>query len=435
MTMISLLSDNSPRRLAITLLFLGIAFCCANFLPGQETPKSSSGTSADGVNEPADARQLPPDDAAIKNPGSSDAKARYDEAVTQGREMAKACRNISLRFFDGSLAESYEWKEKWTEASKKLADHRPVFEKAAIDWFLECEKPQPPLLQIAMGASNEVYQAGNIELAFKMLEKLRLFYPEKEILLERRFALAAIKTNRFEYGLEFMTYPGFKGAIQKLEKQVDKNMFLACPLLARAWEQEAEIRKKEAEADDLPRVKLQLATGEVTFELFENEAPQTVANFISLVESGFYDDSYFHPMVKNVVVQAGLVKRGKNVRLNYTIKNESRLPESRNNFTGSLTMVGAEGSSAASVFSILLLPNPELNWDRTEEDKLSQTVFGRVVSGMEHIVAMPATIEFDEETNKEKPIKGIEPGLIEKATVSRKRDHDYKFEKIKPQKK
>ena len=54
------------------------------------------------------------------------------------------------------------------------------------------------------------------------------------------------------------------------------------------------IRQAEAKADDLPRVVLKTNRGDIEMELFENEAPNTVANFISLVEKGFYDGVSFH---------------------------------------------------------------------------------------------------------------------------------------------
>ncbi len=60
------------------------------------------------------------------------------------------------------------------------------------------------------------------------------------------------------------------------------------------WEQEQAIRQAESEADDLPRVELILDHGRIVVELFENEAPNTVANFIALVEAGFYEETKFH---------------------------------------------------------------------------------------------------------------------------------------------
>ena len=66
------------------------------------------------------------------------------------------------------------------------------------------------------------------------------------------------------------------------------------PYYKKAWEVEKGIRDAEAKADDLPRVLLKTSKGDIELELFENEAPNTVANFISLVEKKFYDGLTFH---------------------------------------------------------------------------------------------------------------------------------------------
>src|SRR5262249_4818547 len=71
------------------------------------------------------------------------------------------------------------------------------------------------------------------------------------------------------------------------------------------WKKESEIRAAEAKADDLPRVKLTTTKGEIVVELFENEAPQTVANFLSLVKSGFYEGSPFHRVLPTFMAQGG----------------------------------------------------------------------------------------------------------------------------------
>ncbi len=366
----------------------------------------------------------------------SPTQERYEKALARGRELAKVCRNIGVRFFDSTHAESQQWKDKWPEASKNLADHKLVLERAAVDWFMEAENPSTPLLHLVNGASHEIYKAGDYERAYRLLKKIKQFYPEKDKMLDRRLALVGIKSNHFEHGMEFIQSIGAKAAIEELEDSLDKNLFILCPLLSSNWQKESEIRKKEAEADDLPRVKLQFSTGEVIVELFENEAPQTVANFINLVESGFYDGSVGHPVIEKIVAQAGLYNRTKKAPLDYVIKNESRLENARKHFTGSLSMASAAGGvdSATSMFAITLLPNPDLDWDRTEADERCQTVFGRVIEGMDRVMALPPTVELDPETDEQKAIKDAEPGGIEKATVIRKRDHEYTFEKIKPNK-
>src|SRR5690606_9013326 len=65
------------------------------------------------------------------------------------------------------------------------------------------------------------------------------------------------------------------------------------PEYRKLWETEQALREAEAKADDLPRVKIETSKGPIVVELFENEAPQTVGNFVSLVEGGKYDNTIF----------------------------------------------------------------------------------------------------------------------------------------------
>ena len=81
----------------------------------------------------------------------------------------------------------------------------------------------------------------------------------------------------------------------------------------------------------------------------------------------------------------------------------------------------------------MMAANPDLDWNRTEEDDASQPGFGRVVSGMKYVAGLPVTMEIDPETNEQSLIKESVPGYIERATVIRKRNHEYTFEKIQSQ--
>ena len=73
----------------------------------------------------------------------------------------------------------------------------------------------------------------------------------------------------------------------------------------KAWAKEQKIREAEAKADNLPRVLLKTTKGDIEIELFENEAPNTVANFISLVEKGFYNGLTFHRVLPGFMAQGG----------------------------------------------------------------------------------------------------------------------------------
>ncbi|MGE0534176.1 MAG: peptidylprolyl isomerase [Pirellulales bacterium] len=174
------------------------------------------------------------------------------------------------------------------------------------------------------------------------------------------------------------------------------------------WKEEAAARKAEAQADDLPRVMLKTSKGDITLELFENEAPNTVANFISLVEKGFYNGLTFHRVIPGFMAQGGDPGGDGTGGPGYNIACECFAPNHRNHFRGSLSMAHAGRDSGGSQFFITLRPTPHLNGQHT--------VFGRVIDGFDVVANLQDT------TNQGRP---IEPDKILEATVLRKRNHEY----------
>jgi cyclophilin family peptidyl-prolyl cis-trans isomerase len=172
------------------------------------------------------------------------------------------------------------------------------------------------------------------------------------------------------------------------------------------WKEEQEIREQEAAADDLPRVKLVTSKGEIIVELFENEAPETVGNFISLVENGFYEDNVFHRVLRNFVSQAGSADGDGNGGPGYTIYSEAFKPNARKHFRGSLSMAISEGgpNSGNSQFFITFRPTANLNG--------KHTVFGRVIKGLEILPEI-------QRINPDEPDPRITPDRILQAEVLR----------------
>ena len=178
---------------------------------------------------------------------------------------------------------------------------------------------------------------------------------------------------------------------------------------AEAWSLERELRAAEAAADDLPRVEITTDKGAFTIELFENTAPNTVANFIALVESGFYDGMKFHGVNPNLMVSTGNPQtKEAGVALiegdgpGYKIADETPEEGARTNWTGSVSMIagrGPEAGTAGSQFRITLRRVPHFDG--------AGVVFGRVIDGM-------------------RVVRNIqrEDGLLT-ARVLRKRDHAY----------
>lgn len=181
------------------------------------------------------------------------------------------------------------------------------------------------------------------------------------------------------------------------------------------WKREKQLREAEAKADNLPRVKIETSKGDVVVELFEDQAPNTVANFISLVEKGFYNGTPFHRVIGDFMAQGGDPTGTGSGGPSYTIKCECYRPDRRDHFRGSLSMAHAGRDTGGSQFFLTFVPTAHLNG--------KHTVFGRVIEGFPVLSKL-------QRINPERP-SGAVPDKIVKATVIRKRDHEYKPEVTK----
>jgi cyclophilin family peptidyl-prolyl cis-trans isomerase len=116
--------------------------------------------------------------------------------------------------------------------------------------------------------------------------------------------------------------------------------------------------------------------GDFRIELFEARAPRTTANFISLVEKGFYDGVPFHRVIDGFMIQGGCPEGSGRGGPGYTIDDEFH-PELRHEGEGVLSMANAGPDTGGSQFFITLADTPWLDG--------KHAVFGKVVEGMETI--------------------------------------------------
>lgn len=182
------------------------------------------------------------------------------------------------------------------------------------------------------------------------------------------------------------------------------------------WKREQELREEEQLANNLPRVVLVTTRGEIELELFEDQAPNTVANFIKLVENGFYDGSSFHEVKAQFGATAGCPVGDGSGSPGHFIRHEFDNPERRLHYRGSICTVSEGPVANGSQFRITFLPTPEL------EGK--STVFGRVVRGLE-ILARLQRRSTEGLSSSTTP-----PDQIVTAKVLRNRDHPYKPDRI-----
>ena len=205
------------------------------------------------------------------------------------------------------------------------------------------------------------------------------------------------------------------GAASKEQQKAAQDVVQSAAATVDLWPAEQKIREREAKADDLPRVKLETSKGDITIELFENEAPNTVASFISLVEKGFYNGIVFHRVLPHFMAQGGDPTGKGNGGPGYRIKDEFDNPGARMHFRGTLSMANTgQPSTNGSQFFLTFRPTPHLNG--------RHTVFGRVIDGFD---VLPRITRIDPQEPS-----GATPDKIVKATVIRKRDHEYKPETL-----
>jgi cyclophilin family peptidyl-prolyl cis-trans isomerase len=168
-------------------------------------------------------------------------------------------------------------------------------------------------------------------------------------------------------------------------------------------------RAADAKADDLPRVKVTTSKGDILVELFENEAPNTVANFISLVEKGFYDGTPFHRVIGGFMAQGGDPTGSGRGGPGHAIECEVGLPGARKHFLGTLSMAHAGANTGGSQFFLTFRPTEHLDG--------KHTVFGRVIEGLDVLPKLTRT--------EGEMATGAPPDKIVKAVVVRKRPHSY----------
>ena len=119
--------------------------------------------------------------------------------------------------------------------------------------------------------------------------------------------------------------------------------------------------------------------GDITVELFLEQAPVTVENFVAYVDSGFYDNTLFHRIIPDFVIQGGGLTAEGPKATRAPIENEA--DNGLLNERGTLSMARrSDPSSATSQFFINLTHNEIL--DHGVRD-FGYAVFGRVIAGME----------------------------------------------------
>ena len=146
--------------------------------------------------------------------------------------------------------------------------------------------------------------------------------------------------------------------------------------------QEEQSRKSDKQKKGNPVVIMKTSMGTIKVELYPDKAPITVKNFLSYVNEKFYDNTVFHRVIKNFMVQGGGFTstdpiKQKKVKDPIKIESDNGLKNDK----GTIAMARTnDPNSATSQFFINVVDNAFLNFSPGNP---GYTVFGRVIEGMD----------------------------------------------------
>lgn len=296
----------------------------------------------------------------------------------------------------------------FAEAVQQGEALEPQLIEAAEQTLAAPGEPREDVVQLLVGVLRAEVDADNYEEALRLGELLDKHASDARV--ANLTGIAAFAVGQFETAEKYFN----QAAEQHTLSDRGRTFFSSVAQYKKAWAKEQAIRAAEAKADNLPRVLLKTSKGPIEIELLENEAPIAVANFISLVEKGYYDGLTFHRVLPGFMAQGGCPDGAGTGGPGYHIPCECHKPDYRRHFRGSLSMAHAGRDTGGSQFFLTFLPTSHLDG--------RHTVFGRVIDGMDVLAKIQR--RDPEAPNPPKPDRILE------AKVLRKRDHAYEPTKV-----
>lgn len=339
----------------------------------------------------------------------------YREELAKWKDLLRELRDLDVEYrtTHPSLREPIE--ERYNELVAEAERQQRELIDAAVLAFADEPGENQEIARFLLGVLEAEMRSDRYDEALRLAQLLI----DNDVRIPALFNLAgvaAFNTNQFELAEKHLR----RARQEHVLNDEGRQALRALPYCKEGWARERELREAEKVANDLPRVVLETNKGEIELELFENEAPNTVANFISLVEKGFYDGLTFHRVKKGFMAQGGDPKADGTGGPGYTIRSEFLEEDARNHFRGSLSMANAGPHTGGSQFFITFKPTPGLDG--------KHTVFGRVVRGLDVLPKLQRREPRDPVEKKINPHRNIiipTADVIERARVVRKRDHPY----------
>ncbi|MGQ0442895.1 MAG: peptidylprolyl isomerase [Methylophilaceae bacterium] len=162
-----------------------------------------------------------------------------------------------------------------------------------------------------------------------------------------------------------------------------------------------------AQSQASTRVQIETSQGNITLELYPEQAPKTVANFLQYVADGFYENTIFHRVINRFMIQGGGFERD-------LTEKSTRAPIVNEANNGLLNEIGTiamartmDPDSATAQFFINLNDNQFLNHTSPDPEQIGYCVFGRVVDGLDIVQKIGFSATGNVGRHSDVPIKPI----------------------------
>ena len=161
-------------------------------------------------------------------------------------------------------------------------------------------------------------------------------------------------------------------------------------------------------------VKLHTNHGIITLELDAEKAPATVENFVTYVKAGHYDNTVFHRVIDNFMIQGGGFEPGMTQKpTREPIQNEA--DNGLKNEIGTVAMARTQAPhSATAQFFINVADNAFLNFRSADLNGYGYCVFGRVSDGMDVVDKIKAVRTGSKGFHQDVPVEDV---VIERAEL------------------
>ena len=161
-------------------------------------------------------------------------------------------------------------------------------------------------------------------------------------------------------------------------------------------------------------IKLHTNHGEITIDLDSEKAPITVQNFIDYVNSGHFDNTIFHRVINDFMIQGGGFESGMNQKkTRASIQNEAANGLKNDAYTVAMART-SDVHSASSQFFINISDNGFLNYTSPTSEGFGYCVFGKVVEGKDVVDKIKKVETTNKSGHQNVPVEDV---VLQKAEV------------------